>query len=114
MAVSLSHGKHVEFATRPITTQKVSLVQWSDISHRPSDQCYPDYCKSSRVGDIIGELFKKLAHEPFKKNHNLMKKYNLPSLSDLSYGKLPEDSTCSPHINSPPRVSSTPLLKSLY
>ncbi|KNZ46624.1 hypothetical protein VP01_710g1, partial [Puccinia sorghi] len=40
---------------------------------------------SSRVGEIIGDLFKKLAHEPFQKNQDLMKKYNLPSLSDLSY-----------------------------
>ncbi|KNZ56466.1 hypothetical protein VP01_239g4, partial [Puccinia sorghi] len=52
------------------------------------------YFKSSWVGEIVGDLFKKLAHEPFQKNHNLMKKYNLPSFSDLSYGKLPEDSTC--------------------
>ncbi|KNZ63756.1 hypothetical protein VP01_11057g1, partial [Puccinia sorghi] len=34
---------------------------------------------------IIGDLFKKLAHEPFQKNQDLMKKFNLPSLSDLSY-----------------------------
>jgi len=27
-----------------------------------------------------------------------MKKYNIPSFADLSYGKLPEDSICSPHI----------------
>ncbi|KNZ61497.1 hypothetical protein VP01_13931g1, partial [Puccinia sorghi] len=37
------------------------------------------------VGEIIGDLFKKLAHETFQKNHNPMKKYNLPSFSDLSY-----------------------------
>ncbi|KNZ54155.1 hypothetical protein VP01_3027g4 [Puccinia sorghi] len=36
---------------------------------------------SSGVGDPFG----KSAHEPFQKNHNLMKKYNLPSFSDLSY-----------------------------
>ncbi|KNZ48935.1 hypothetical protein VP01_5314g1, partial [Puccinia sorghi] len=66
----------------------------------PEDQIAFDthYRKSSRVGEIIGDLFKKLAHEPFQKNQDLMKKYNLPSLSDLSYGELPEDSTCSPHI----------------
>ncbi|KNZ44879.1 hypothetical protein VP01_8736g1 [Puccinia sorghi] len=42
-----------------------------------------------------------------------MKKYNLPSFSDLSYGELPEDSTFSPHITfttnsffNPPHVYS--------
>ncbi|KNZ61881.1 hypothetical protein VP01_13459g1, partial [Puccinia sorghi] len=34
---------------------------------------------------LVTFLFKKLSHEPFQKNQNLMKKYNLPSFSDLSY-----------------------------
>ncbi|KNZ49418.1 hypothetical protein VP01_5022g2, partial [Puccinia sorghi] len=46
------------------------------------------YFKSSEVGEIIGEIFRKLAHEPFQKNDNLMKNYNFPSFSDLSYGKI--------------------------
>ena len=71
------------------------------------------YLKSPRVGEIIGNLFKKLAHEPFQKNHDLMEKYKLPSLADLSYGQPPEDSTCSPHITfttdgffNPPHIDS--------
>jgi hypothetical protein len=35
---------------------------------------------------------------PFQNNHNLTKEHNLPSLASQSYGELPEDSTCSPHI----------------
>jgi len=71
------------------------------------------YRKSSRVGEIIGNLFKNLAQDPFRKNQNLMKKFNLPSFADLSYGELPEDSTCSPHITfttksffNPPHIDS--------
>ncbi|KNZ45671.1 hypothetical protein VP01_7926g1 [Puccinia sorghi] len=41
-----------------------------------------------------------LQQEPnfWMKNHNLIKKYNLPSFSDLSYGETTADSTTSPHI----------------
>ena len=56
------------------------------------------YVKSSRVGQILGNLFKDLARTPFQDNQDLMKKYNIPSFPDLAYGKLPEDSTCTPHI----------------
>ncbi|PLW54507.1 hypothetical protein PCANC_05642 [Puccinia coronata f. sp. avenae] len=56
------------------------------------------YSKSSRLGSIIGNLFKNLASIPFQNNHNLMKEHNLPSFASLSYGELPDDSTCSPHI----------------
>ncbi|KNZ44312.1 hypothetical protein VP01_929g4 [Puccinia sorghi] len=52
----------------------------------PEDRiAFDSHYKTSSVGDIIGDLFKKLAHEPFQKNHILMRKYNLPSFSDLSY-----------------------------
>jgi len=56
------------------------------------------YQKSPRLGQIIGSLFKNLARLPFQKNQDIMKKYNIPSFADLSYGELPEDSICSPHI----------------
>jgi len=56
------------------------------------------YQQSPRLGHIIGTLFKNLAKLPFQSNQDIMKKYNIPSFADLSYGQLPEDSTCSPHI----------------
>jgi hypothetical protein len=56
------------------------------------------YIKSSQVGNIIGNLFKDLAHTPFQQSQDLMKKYNIPSFPNLSYSELPEDSTCTPHI----------------
>ncbi|WAQ89100.1 hypothetical protein PtA15_10A524 [Puccinia triticina] len=56
------------------------------------------YVKSSKVGQIIGNLFKDLAHTPFQDNQDLMKKYNIPSFPDLAYGELPQESTCTPHI----------------
>ncbi|KNZ62075.1 hypothetical protein VP01_1316g2, partial [Puccinia sorghi] len=34
---------------------------------------------------LLVTFLTKHPHEPFQKNHNLMKKYNLPSFSDLSY-----------------------------
>ncbi|WAR63893.1 hypothetical protein PtB15_16B52 [Puccinia triticina] len=43
------------------------------------------YVKSSKVGQIIGNLFKDLAHTPFQDNQDLMKKYNIPSFPDLAY-----------------------------
>jgi len=66
------------------------------------------YRKSSRVGEIIGNLFKNLAQDPFRKNQNLMKKFNLPSFADLSYGEFPEDSTCSPHITFTTKIFFNP------
>ena len=56
------------------------------------------YQQSPRLCHIIGTLFKNLAKLPFQSNQDIMKKYNIPSFADLSYGQLPEDSTCSPHI----------------
>jgi hypothetical protein len=56
------------------------------------------YLKSTRVRQIIGNLFKDLAHRPFQNNQDLMKKYKIPSLESLSYGELPDKSTCTPHI----------------
>jgi hypothetical protein len=56
------------------------------------------YLKSTRVGQIIGNLFKDLAHRPFQNNQDLMKKYKIPSFESFSYGELPDESTCTPHI----------------
>ena len=56
------------------------------------------YLKSRRLGQIIGDLFKKLAEIPFGANHELMKKNNLPSLAHLEYGEELTDSDCAPHI----------------
>ena len=82
-------------------------------SREEAEAFHSHYLKSSRVGEIIGNLFKKLAYDPFKKNQDLMKKHQLPSLADLSYGQLPQDSTCSPHITfttdsffNPPHIDS--------
>jgi len=56
------------------------------------------YKKYPRLGCIIGNLFKNLARLPFQNSQDLMKKYQLPSFADLSYGQPPEESTCSPHV----------------
>ena len=56
------------------------------------------YKNSPRLGRIIGNLFKNLARLPFQNSQDLMKKYQLPSFADLSYGQPPEESTCSPHV----------------
>ncbi|KNZ59992.1 hypothetical protein VP01_162g3 [Puccinia sorghi] len=82
-------------------TGSLILKRMTSISFKPScttpngsSAQFPPVLKygSSWVGEIIGDLFKTLAHEPFQKNHNLMKFY------DLSYGELPELCTCSSHV----------------
>ncbi|KNZ63625.1 hypothetical protein VP01_111g12 [Puccinia sorghi] len=67
-------------------------------SHEDRIAFHSHYHKSSQVGEIISDFFKKIACEPFKNNHELMKKYNLASLAVLSHSEIPEDSTYSPHI----------------
>ncbi|KNZ50186.1 hypothetical protein VP01_4555g2, partial [Puccinia sorghi] len=70
--------------------KKIDLSQLFDFNSH--------YKKPSILGHIIGTLFKNLSRLPFQDNQDIMKKYNITSLADLSYGQIPEDSTSSPHI----------------
>ncbi|KAA1123835.1 hypothetical protein PGTUg99_025022 [Puccinia graminis f. sp. tritici] len=62
-------------------------------------KAYDDhYLKSKRVGQIIRNLFKDLAHTPFEENQHLMQQYSIPAFESLEYGETPEESACTPHI----------------
>jgi hypothetical protein len=54
--------------------------------------------QSHKISGMLGRFFKRLANVAFADNQELMKKYGIPSIGHLSFGKPINDDDCAPNL----------------